>query len=88
MNWFTKVEARVQRTEAEIALEAVRLTGEAHVASIVKAAEVAGKKLLADALAKVEAEQVVVINRLVAQARAVAQSAVASATAAATPAGT
>lgn len=86
MNWFSAAEARVVKTEAELALEAVRMTGEAHVAAIVKAAEVAGKKLLADAISKVEAEYVTVSGKLVASAKATAQAAVAAATAAATPA--
>lgn len=85
MSWFSKAETSVQRTEAQIALDLVRVTGEAHIGAIVKAAEVAGKKLLADAVAKVEAEQAVLTGKLVAQARATAQAAVAAATAAATP---
>lgn len=34
MSWFSKVETEVQKGEAEVALELVRTTGEAHVKAI------------------------------------------------------
>lgn len=86
MSWFSKTVTEVRKTEAELALELVKLTGEAHVAAIVKAAEVAGKKLIADAITVVTAAQQMVAKDLVAKAQATAQAAVAASTKAATPA--
>ena len=84
MNWFGKAEAAIQKTEAQIAKEAVNITGEAHVAAIVKAAEVAGAKLVADAVSAVTAAKGSEVATMVANAEAAARAALAAALKAAT----
>ena len=93
----TKIEAAVKKefdslvehnktviSEAEAALATVKTTGEAHVAAVVAAAKVAGKKLVTDAQAAAAVVAQAAANKLVAQAQATSQAAVAASTAAVT----
>ena len=79
MSWFSKVETEVQKGEAEVALELVRTTGEAHVKAITAAANVAARKQVAAAAAAATVTAQAAGAKLVAQATATAQAAVAAA---------
>lgn len=87
MNWFVKeakaAEAVVVKTEAELAAELVRVTGEAHIKAVIELAKANGKTLTAAAVTAAENMAAKVVADSVAKATAAATAAVAASTSAA-----